>query len=121
VKERGYYHFDVLNENCPSRRLLELISDKWSVLIIEVLSHGAIRYNEIKRQIGGISDKMLAQTLRKLEDNKLITRTVYPEVPPRVEYSLSERGKTLVEPLHTLVVWAYKNQEALIQEMESEE
>ncbi len=115
------YDISVLDPNCPSRQLLDLIADKWTALVIEVLTQGTMRYSEIKRQVGGISHKMLTQTLRKLEEKTLVERVVYPVVPPHVEYSLTPLGKTLVEPLHALVAWAEKNQAVLMDEAPSEE
>jgi DNA-binding HxlR family transcriptional regulator len=92
--------------NCPSRRALDLISDKWTSLIIYLLSDGPQRYTQLKRQIGGISQKMLTQTLRKLEEEGLVTRTVYPTAPPSVEYALTSLGETLLDPLIRLLEWA---------------
>ncbi len=97
---------DPFDANCPSRRALDLISDKWTPLIISLLSNGPQRYTQLKRQIGGISQKMLTQTLRKLEEEDLITRTVYPTTPPSVEYALTPLGETLLEPLTALLNWA---------------
>ncbi len=92
--------------NCPSRRALDVISDKWTSLVIYLLSDGPQRYTQLKRQIGGISQKMLTQTLRKLEEEGLVTRTVYPTAPPSVEYALTPLGETLLEPLIRLLEWA---------------
>ncbi|GCF11567.1 hypothetical protein KDI_51310 [Dictyobacter arantiisoli] len=97
---------DPFDNNCPSRRALDLISDKWTSLIIYLLSDGPQRYTQLKRQIGGISQKMLTQTLRKLEEEGLVTRTVYPTAPPSVEYALTPLGETLLEPLVRLLEWA---------------
>ncbi len=97
---------DPFDANCPSRRALDLIADKWTPLIISLLSDGPQRYTQLKRQIGGISQKMLTQTLRKLEEEGLVTRTVYPTAPPSVEYALTPLGETLLEPLMGLLDWA---------------
>ncbi|UEJ82386.1 helix-turn-helix transcriptional regulator [Brachybacterium halotolerans subsp. kimchii] len=91
---------------CPSRQLLDRIGDRWTVLIIGVLEDGPQRFSQISRRIDGISQKMLTQTLRSLEADGLVTRTVFPEVPPHVEYELSELGRTLLEPLAILRAWA---------------
>ena len=88
------------------RQALALIADKWAVLVITTLSRGSIRYNALQRQLEGISQKMLTQTLRDLECNGLVARTVYPDTPPRVEYSLTTLGRTLVEALTVLRDWA---------------
>lgn len=97
---------DVLNAMCPTRRVLDLIADKWTTLVIYLLSDGTLRYSDLHRSIHGISQKMLTQTLRGLEQNGLVHREVYPEVPPRTEYSLTPLGQTLIEPLGTLCAWA---------------
>lgn len=116
MTERPYYNFSVLDPNCPSRQLLDLIADKWTAMVIEVLTQGqgSMRYSDIKRRVGGVSHKMLTQTLRKLEEKTLVKRTVYPVVPPHVEYSLTPLGATLIEPLHALVAWAEANQAILM-------
>jgi DNA-binding HxlR family transcriptional regulator len=92
--------------NCPTRRALDRIGDKWSVLIVGLLAQRTHRFAELRRSIEGISQKMLTQTLRSLERDGLLTRTIYPEVPPRVEYSLTPLGRTLVEPIQAVVAWA---------------
>src|SRR5947208_13356818 len=101
---------DVMNEKCPSREVLDRIADKWTALIILALSEaGTMRYGELQRRIGGISQKMLTQTLRSLEDDGLVKRDVYPVVPPMVEYSLTPLGRTLTEPLEAICHWAEKH------------
>jgi len=97
---------NVLSPVCPTRLVLDLIADKWTTLVIYLLSQGTRRYGELQREVGGISQKMLTQTLRKLEEDGLVRRVVYPEVPPRTEYSLTELGSTLKEPLGALCQWA---------------
>lgn len=97
---------DVLNPNCGSRQTLDLIGDRWSVLVIHALAHEARRYGELGRFIRGISQKMLTETLRALERDGIVDRTVYPVVPPRVEYALTPLGRTLLEPLNALCRWA---------------
>ncbi len=81
---------------------LALIADKWAVLVITTLSGGSVRCNALRREVGGVSQKMLTQTLRDLECNGLVERTVFPDAPPRVEYSLTPLGRTLVEALTVL-------------------
>src|SRR5256886_2075612 len=101
---------DVMNEKCPSREVLDRIADKWTALIILALSEaGTMRYGELQHRIGGISQKMLTQTLRSLEDDGLVERRVYPVVPPMVEYSLTPLGRTLIEPLSAVRAWAEKH------------
>lgn len=91
------------------RKTLELVADKWTALIILALMQETKRYGELHRQIGGISQKMLTQALRKLEQNGLIQRKVYPVVPPMVEYALTPLGQTLVEPLKALCRWSLEH------------
>lgn len=86
--------------------ILNRIGDKWSVMVVGQLTHKTMRFNELRHSIGGISQRMLTLTLRNLERDGLVTRTVYPEIPPRVEYQLTELGRTLTEPLDTLWNWA---------------
>ncbi len=102
TKQKG----DVSKTTCPSREVLTLIADKWTVLIIHTLSDKTLRHNELSRSLGDISQKVLTQALRKLERNGIITRTVYPVVPPKVEYALSPIGRSLVSTLGTLSSWA---------------
>src|SRR6185312_14373932 len=94
---------------------LARIGDKWTVLVVELLSeeHGPIRFNEIRRAIDGISQRMLTLTLRGLERDGLVTRTVHPTVPPRVEYELTELGHTLRTPLVAVAEWARSNRAAI--------
>jgi DNA-binding HxlR family transcriptional regulator len=96
----------VFDENCGSQQVLELIANKWSALVIYALAPGNRRFSELQRQIGGVSQKMLTQTLRRLERDGLVARKVYPVVPPRVEYSLTRLGETLIEPLKAVCKWA---------------
>lgn len=104
---RNYPDPVVFIANCPVQRVLESIADKWSVIVIYALSRQeTIRYSELQRLIGGISQKMLTQTLRKLERDGLVVRHVYPVVPPRVEYSLTPLGHTLTEVLKSICEWA---------------
>lgn len=97
---------DVFNANCESRQVLALIADRWSMLVIYALSRRVRRHGELKRMIGGISQKMLTQTLRSLERDGLVRRRVFDVVPPRVEYSLTPLGQTLLAPLRAICRWA---------------
>src|SRR5467141_5263393 len=98
-----------LEPQCPSRLVLDRIADKWTALIIQILARGTMRYATVQREIGGISQKMLTQTLRSLERDGLVQRTVHPVVPPKVEYALTRLGRTLIEPLHGLCRWSEKH------------
>lgn len=100
---------NVYDADCPTRQVLDLIADKWSTLIINLLKPGPQRFASIQRQIRGISQKMLTQTLRELERDGLVTRTVYAQVPPRVEYELTGLGQTLGEIITPIIEWSEKN------------
>ena len=93
--------------------VLQRIGDKWTVLLVGLLSDGPKRFNEMKRAVNGISQRMLTLTLRGLERDGLVTRTVYPTVPPKVEYALTELGKTLTETLNAIGQWARMNGDAV--------
>jgi DNA-binding HxlR family transcriptional regulator len=99
----------VMNSTCASREALDRIADKWTALIIRLLAESTKRHSELRRGIGGISQKMLTQTLRSLERDGLVSRKVYPVVPPMVEYSLTPLGKSLTEPLEAICRWAEKH------------
>lgn len=105
--------YNVLDATCPSRQVLNLITDKWSVLVIYSLISGPCRYTQLQKNIHGISKKMLTQTLRQLEKDGLVARYVYDIIPPRVDYSLTPLGKTLIEPLTALCNWAQNHMEAV--------
>ena len=98
--------------NCPIRHVISRFGDKWSMLVLLLLDSsetGILRFNEIRRLMTDCSQKMLSQTLKNLEQTNLVHRKVYPEVPPRVEYSLTDTGKSLIPALSTLVEWGEKN------------
>src|SRR4051795_1264471 len=99
----------VYDEGYPSRRLLDLIGDKWTPIIVYILGQGTKRYGEMQRHLPDVSKKMLTQTLRALERDGLLTRTVYAEVPPKVEYDLTPLGRSFLEPVTTLCKWATDN------------
>jgi DNA-binding HxlR family transcriptional regulator len=88
------------------RRLLDAVGDKWSLLCLYALDDGAVRFNALERRLVGVSQKVLAQTLRKLERSGLVVRTVYAEVPPRVEYKLSDLGRTLQPLTSAMCAWS---------------
>lgn len=100
------YAPDPYAADCPTRQVLDFIGDKWSVLIIGLLEAEPLRFSELQRSIHGISQKMLAQTLRTLERDGLVEREVYAEVPPRVTYTLTPLGTTLCAPLAAIRGWA---------------
>ena len=94
-------------------QVLDRIGDKWTVMVVGGLSKGPMRFNALLRLIGGVSHRMLTLTLRGLEHDGLVKRTVYPTVPPKVEYELTETGASLIKPLSALAAWAQKNQPAI--------
>ena len=106
--------WDVYDPNCPSREVLDLIARRWTVLVIGALTEGPQRFGQLQRTVGGISAKVLTQVLRELARNGLVTRTLYPEIPPRTEYTLTELGQSLVAPLGALRHWAEGNMKAII-------
>ena len=107
---------DPLFPQCPVRNVLSRIGDRWSLLVLLALHDkaGTMRFSDLCKTIPDVSQKMLTSTLRKLEADDLLSRTVYPEVPPRVEYKLTKRGKTLIPLLNQLVNWSLENMDAII-------
>ena len=97
----------------PINEVLSRIGDKWSVLVVSLLGKGSLRFSELRRAIGGISQRMLTLTLRGLERDGLVTRTVYPTIPPRVDYELTPLGQTLMPQVMGVVRWAQENQDAI--------
>ena len=103
-------------EDCRAiSETLGRIGDKWTVLVVELLADGPVRFNELRRTIGNISQRMLTLTLRGLERDGLVTRTVYPTIPPRVDYELTRLGRTLREPLVAVADWARKHRPAIVE------
>jgi len=101
-------------EDCRAvREILDRIGDKWSVLVIANLGEGKRRFNDLKRGIDGISQRMLTLTVRGLERDGLITRTIHPTIPPRVDYELTRLGRTLLEPVSVLATWAWQHRPEL--------
>ena len=107
---------DPLFPQCPVRNVLSRIGDRWSLLVLLALHDKveAMRFSDLCRAIPDVSQKMLTSTLRKLEADDLLSRAIYPEVPPRVEYKLTKRGKTLIPLLNQLVDWSLDNMDAII-------
>ena len=104
----------VFPAGCPSRVVLDHITSKWGVLILLALSEGEQRWSDLRRRAEGISEKMLAQTLKTLERDGLVSRNAQPVIPPRVDYSLTERGYELSALLVPLVAWAFENAEEIV-------
>ncbi len=97
-------------EDCEVRQILDRIADKWSLLVVALLEERTLRFNELRREIDGISQRMLTVTLRQLERDGLVSRTVHPVVPPRVEYELTPLGMSLHETVQALVTWTDAHQ-----------
>ncbi|MFJ8468110.1 winged helix-turn-helix transcriptional regulator [Streptomyces swartbergensis] len=101
-----YPAFDVMTATCPSRTSLARIANKWTAMVVIALSPGRMRFRDLRTAVDGISAKVLTETLRDLERDGIVTRQVYAEVPPRVEYELTALGRTLQAPLQALGHWA---------------
>jgi DNA-binding HxlR family transcriptional regulator len=107
---------------CPIRNILDRFGDKWSILVLmELEKNTVVRFNELNRIIPDISQKMLTVTLRTLETDGLVARKVYPEVPPRVEYQLTEIGYSLIPPILNLVDWALEHKESILMSRKTHE
>jgi DNA-binding HxlR family transcriptional regulator len=107
--------YDVFLAECPSRQLLDRISDKWATLVLVGLEDGPQRYSELARRIAGVSQKMLTQTLRSLERDGLVTRTVAATVPATVTYELTPLGRSLQEVMHQLKLWAESHMASVLE------
>ncbi|KQS56483.1 hypothetical protein ASG17_10885 [Brevundimonas sp. Leaf363] len=105
---------DVFAAQCPTRQMLDRIGDKWTVLVVQTLDGGPVRFSALKRRIDGISQKMLAQTLRLLERDGLVARRVAPTTPVTVDYALTPLGRTLVGALTPLITWSESQMDAVI-------
>lgn len=106
----------VLSTACSSREILEHLSSKWSLLVLHCLSEGVHRFSELKIKIEGISEKMLSQTLKTLEQDGFILRTVYPIVPPKVEYQLTILGSQAAEKVNELIFWIERNLSEILEQ-----
>lgn len=106
---------DVMSEKCPSRAVLNHVTSRWGVLVLIALQDGKLRFSALRRRIGGVSERMLAQTLRQLEEDGFILRTAYPEVPPHVDYTLTPLGQGVAQRVHDLAVWIEDNLDQILQ------
>lgn len=104
----------VFTHGCPSRVVLDHVTSKWGVLVLAALADGTLRWGELRREVDGISEKMLASTLRTFEADGLVVRTAYPEVPPRVDYRLTPLGRDLVEAMSPLMTWVAAHAESIV-------
>ncbi|WP_083092537.1 MULTISPECIES: winged helix-turn-helix transcriptional regulator [Rothia] len=105
---------DVYDRNCPCRYILSRIADKWTALVIGCLQSGPKRFSELRRSVDGVTQKMLTQTLRSLERDGIVRRTVFPTVPVTVQYEITDLGKTLIEPLEVLRSWSESHKSEVI-------
>ena len=105
---------NIYDRSCPSRQVLDRIGDAWSVLVVVSLADGPLRYTELANRVDGVSPKMLTQTLRGLERDGLLVRTVHAVVPPRVDYELTELGRSLLGVVEALSEWAESNIDAVV-------
>ncbi|EPB6722125.1 winged helix-turn-helix transcriptional regulator [Vibrio fluvialis] len=113
------FAYDVYENRCPTRAVLDRIADKWALLILDKLRGEPVRFNHLKRDIKGISQKVLSQTLKKLERDGLVSRTVFPTVPVTVEYALTPLGTTLTDAVAALAHWAENNMDAVLKAQKS--
>ena len=100
---------DLFDPDCPTRLVLDRIGDKWTVLVVLLLSDGPMRFSELRSRLGRVAPKVLTQTLRRMERDGLVTREIFAEVPPRVEYALTGLGQSLIEPIAVIGDWAEVN------------
>ncbi|MBU1316298.1 MAG: helix-turn-helix transcriptional regulator [Alphaproteobacteria bacterium] len=107
VEQDGHDHCRAMGQ------ILDRIGDKWTIMAVGALSHGPLRFNEMMRKIGGVSHRMLTLTLRGLEREGLVTRTAYATIPPKVEYELTDLGRSLITPLMALADWALEHRPAM--------
>lgn len=106
-----YFNVTIVKPNiydpaCPTRTVLDRIGDKWTALVVLVLLDGPQRFSQLRGAIGGVSPKVLTETLRRLERDGILTRTAYPQIPPRVEYELTPLGRSLEQPIRAIAAWA---------------
>ncbi|MFB9953055.1 winged helix-turn-helix transcriptional regulator [Rhizobium puerariae] len=111
--------YNVYEDRCPTRMVLDRLADKWAVLILDRLRGAPVRFNHIRRDIKGISQKVLSQTLKRLERDGLISRAVFPTVPVTVEYALTPLGRTLTDTVSALAHWAECNMDAVLAAQEA--
>jgi DNA-binding HxlR family transcriptional regulator len=114
AQHRPASRYDAFVAACPTRSLLAVLTDKWVCLILCALAEAGLRHGELARRVGGVTQKMLTQTLRSLERDGIVSRTVTPSVPPQVEYSLTELGASLSAPLSALKDWAEMNMDEVL-------
>ncbi|RHW28851.1 transcriptional regulator [Nocardioides immobilis] len=114
-RARAKDEFDAFLASCPSRQLLDVVANKWVCLVLAALADGSLRHGELRTRIAGVSQKMLTQTLRELERDGLVTRTVTASVPVRVDYELTDLGRDLQQVLQGLKDWAERNMAQILE------
>lgn len=108
------FAYDVFDDRCPTRMVLDRLADKWALLVLDRLQDGPVRFNQLRRDIRGLSQKVLSQTLKRLERDGLVQRTVHATVPVSVEYALTPLGRTLTETVAAFAHWAERNMDAVL-------
>lgn len=106
--------YNVYEDRCPTRQVFDRLADKWALLILDRLQHEPVRFNQLRRDIQGISQKVLSQTLKKLERDGLLSRSVFATVPVTVEYALTDLGQSLIQTVSTFAHWAEQNMDAVL-------
>lgn len=101
--------YNIYEDQCPARQVLDRLADKWALLVLDRLQKEPVRFNQLRRDVKGVSQKVLSQTLKKLERDGLLSRTAFATVPVTVEYSLTDLGQSLVQTVHTFAHWAEQN------------
>ena len=113
------FDFDILSPACPSRTVLRHVVDRWTPLVVMVLADGPSRFGELRARVGGVTPKVLTQTLRSMERDGLVTRTQLPGVPPRVDYELTDLGRSLQSPIDALRTWIHTHSAQILAHRES--
>ncbi len=108
------YEGDLFDPDCPTRRVLDRVGDKWTVLIVLLLTDGPMRYTHLRSHLGRVAPKVLTESLRRMERDGLVTREIFAEVPPRVEYTLTDLGSSLTQPIAAIGDWAERNVHKII-------
>ena len=117
--DAAVFDFDILSPACPSRTVLRHVVDRWTPLVVTVLADGPSRFGELRARVGGVTPKVLTQTLRSMERDGLVTRTQLPGVPPRVDYELTDLGRSLQAPIDALRIWIEANSARILAHRES--
>lgn len=105
---------DAFTDGCPTRVVLDHVTSKWGVLVLAALADGTLRWSELRRTVDGISEKMLASTLKTLERDGIVERVAHPVIPPHVDYSLTDRGRDLMEAMSPLLLWVAANADDIV-------